>query len=170
MNLHNIRLSLIFLFIGLGILIHLQTGFTPAWYLYLAALILLATHFLYANVWTAFSLLRRGKPLEAEVALSKISRPNWLAKSPKAYYHFTKGMIHLQNKDITQAKQHLNQAKVLGLRNNNDNALATLNLAHISYVEKDQAQAKQLLEAAQAFQPNDLMIKDNIEKMRKALG
>ena len=165
MSLHSIRLSLILLLIGVGILLHGKMGIGSAWYFYLTALILLATHFLFANVWSAFATLKKGNSLEAELMLSKIKQPQWLARSPKAYFHFTKGMIDLQNKKLGEAKLHLQEALKLGLRTPNDHALTALNLAHIHFVKKERTQARKYLEKAKSYEANDLMIKENIRKM-----
>jgi len=167
MSLHSIRLSLILLFLGAGILLHGKIGIGSAWYFYLTALILLAIHFLFANVWSAFSTLKKGDALEAELMLSKIKKPQWLARSPRAYFHFTKGMIDLQNKNLGEAELHLQEALKLGLRTPNDHALTALNIAHIHFVRKERTQAKKYLAQAKSYEANDLMIKENIRKMEK---
>lgn len=169
MNLHAVRLALIFFLIGGGILMHLQTGLTPAWYFYLTAVILLFTHFRFGNIWAAFSALRQGRADEAELMLKKNPKPAWLAKSPRAYYHFTSGMIELQKKELESAQKHLMQAHKLGLRTPNDKALCALNLAHIYLVKEQKETAKEFLALAKSFDPNDLMIKDNIKKMEKVV-
>jgi len=167
MSLHSIRIGLIFILLGVGIVLHIDSGFGTAWYFYLTVFILALTHFLFGNVWAAFATLRKGEVLEAELMLGTIKYPQWLARSPKAYFHFTKGMIDLQNKKLSDANLHLQKALKLGLRTPNDHALASLNLAHIHFVKKDKKQAKIFLEKAKNFAPNDLMIKENIRKMEK---
>lgn len=165
----RIRSYLILIFLILGVVLHIETGIKGAWYLYAASAILLATHYLFGNVWAAFRKLRRGKIDEAEVLISDIRRPKWLAKSPRAYYHFTKGMIALQKKELNESEKHLKEAIDTGLRSGNDNALAALNLAHIYYVEKREEDSMNYLKKAKSFDSNDLMIKENIEKLEEAL-
>ena len=166
---HKIRLALIFLFIGLGILLNLRIGITPAWYLYLTAAILLATHFLFGTVWTAFSKMRKGKMIQAETLLNQIRKPEWLAKGPKAYYHFIKGIIALQKKDFDNGEHFLTKALQFGLRTETDKALAHLNLAHIAFTKKDKKLAKIHLDNAKTCQTDDLMIKENLKKMEEVL-
>ena len=149
---------------------HIETGLKGAWYLYAASAILLATHFLFGSVWAAFRKLRRGKLDEAEVLLNDIHRPKWLAKSPRAYYHFARGMIALQKKELPEGEKHLLEAMNTGLRTENDSALAALNLAHIYYVEKRVDDSKSYLARAKSFDSNDLLIRENIEKLEKALA
>ncbi len=166
----RLRLLLIGLFLVLGIVLHVQKGIGVAWYLYVTSLILLATHFLYGNVWAAFSKLRKGQLEEAERLLKQTTNPAWLAPGPKAYYHFIRGMIALQRKALPESENHLQKALDRGLRTNNDNALAALNLAHICFYEKRWKDCAKYLEQSKARQPNDLMIKEKIREMEKVLA
>ncbi|MEO1517248.1 MAG: hypothetical protein AAFV95_19640 [Bacteroidota bacterium] len=166
----RVRSYLILIFLIMGIVLHIETGLKGAWYLYAASAILLVTHILFGSVWVAFRNLQKGKLDEAEVLLNGIRRPQWLAKSPRAYYHFTKGMIALQKKELDEGAKHLEQAMETGLRTGNDSALAALNLAHICYVEKRVDESKGFLKKAKSFDSNDLMIRQNIEKLEKALA
>lgn len=170
MSLHQVRIGLIFLLLGGGLLMQAKFGFDSAWYFYVTALVLAATHFLFANVWAAFGELRKGNALKAELMLTEIKKPEWLAKSPRAYYYFIKGMVDLQNKKLASSEKSLLQSLRLGLKTPNDNALVSLNLAHICYVENRRTEAKNLLEKAKSFNPNDLMLKENIKKMETAMG
>ncbi len=169
MSLSKIRLILVFLFLVIAIVFTITDGFQSAWYVYLASFILLLTHFLFGSVWSAFSQLKKGKLNEAEDLLHIIKRPQWLLKTNRAYYYFTKGMIALQRKQLDIAKLDLTEATKLGLRTDNDYALVHLNLAHIAYVQQDFTQAAQQLSKAKSFPSNDLMIKENIDKMEKGL-
>lgn len=167
---HKIRIGLIFLFLGLGILLNIQIGISPAWYLYLTAAILLITHFLFGTVWAAFAKMRKGKMLEAETLLNHIRRPEWLANRPKAYYHFIKGIIALQKKDFDNGETFLTKALQFGLRTETDTALTHLNLAHIAFSKRDLQLAKIHLNKAKSCKTDDLMIKENVKNMEKALG
>ena len=166
----RIRSGMVILFIVLGILLHVQTGFQNAWYLYVAAILLTVSHLLFGTVWLAFRQLGRGKVGEAERLLSNIRRPDLLVKRNRAYYHFTKGMIHLQKKELESGDKHIREALDLGLQRPNDRALANLNLAHIQFVQKSLTEAARFLKIAKSEEPSDLMIKDNIEKLEQALG
>jgi tetratricopeptide (TPR) repeat protein len=166
----RIRFVLILLFLIVGIVLQAKNGFSAAWYLYATSLILLFTHFAFGNVWAAFSKLRKGKILEAELLINQIKKPEWLVKQNRTYYHFTKGMIALQQKEFSEAEKQLKNAVGRGLRSNNDNALALLNLAHICFVEKRPEDTKDYLQQARSFNPDDLMIKQKIEEMEKILA
>ena len=165
----RIRFVLILLFLIIGVILQAKHGFSPAWYLYLTCLILLFTHFAFGNVWAAFSKLQKGKILEAELLINQIKRPEWLIKQNRTYYHFIKGMIALQQKNLSEGEEHLKIAVSRGLRSNNDNALALLNLAHIGFLEKRYKDSQSYLQQAQAFNPKDLMIKRKIEELENLL-
>jgi tetratricopeptide (TPR) repeat protein len=170
MNFIYLRYGLIALFLILGVVLHLQLGISQAWYLYAAAALLILSHLFLGNVWQAFSMLKRGKPAKAEKMLGHTWAPGLLLKSNRAYYYFTQGMLHLQREELDTARPLLEQATQLQLRYANDNALAHLNLAHIHFVQKNKTEAAQHLATAKSFEPTDLMIKDNLEKMQQALS
>src|SRR5690606_26083157 len=118
----RIRIALILLFLLIGVVLHVRYGFSPAWYLYATSLILLFTHFAFGNVWAAFSKLQKGKIPEAELLINQIKKPQWLAKQNRTYYHFIKGMIALQKRDLEEGESHLKIAVARKLRSANDNA------------------------------------------------
>ena len=164
------RFLLILLFIVLGILLHVKIGIGSAWYLYVAATLLLATHFLFGNVWGAFTLMKRGKLAEAEKMMDQIKNPNLLLKSHQAYYHFVKGIAALQNKEFPEAEEHLTSALKKGLRTTNDTALVTLNLTHLYMAQDRKEEAKKYLAKTKSLSFNDLLLKDKIVEMEKILG
>lgn len=166
---HQLRLGIILLFTVLGIWLHIKTGITPAWYLYVTAFILLLTHFLFGTVWVAFAQLKRGNVLKAERLLNQIHQPNLLLKRHRAYYHFSKGMIALQKKRLSEGSTYFGKAMELGLRNDTDRALACLNLAHIAFLGKRFEAAREHLQKAKTFETTDLMIKENLNKLEIAL-
>lgn len=169
MNTRN-RFLLIFVFLIIGIVLHVKTGISAAWYLYLASFIILITHFLFGNVWAAFALLRKGKIPEAEHLIDQIKRPEWLTKQHQAYYHFIKGMIALQEESLKDGVHHLKQALKRGLRTPNDNALAALNIAHCYYKQQQHEPCRDYLNQAKRFNPNDLLIKQKIDELEKVLA
>jgi tetratricopeptide (TPR) repeat protein len=165
-----LRYLVIALCLVLGVILHTQLGLRQAWYLYLAGALLLLSHLLLGNAWQAFSALKRGRPAQARALLRHTWAPQLLLRSNRAYYHFAQGMLLLQDKQLPESAQQLQQAVSLGLKYANDNALAYLNLAHIAYVQQNLARAREALDAARRFQPTDLMIKEGMEKLGKALG
>ncbi len=163
----RLRYALIFMVLALGVMLHWQLGFANAWYMYLAGIILLGTHFMFGSVWTAFHALKKGKPEQAEKILGFTQFPELLVRRNRAYYHFTYGMIALQRKAFDMAEEHLKKANALQLDTANDRALAALNLAHLYYVKQNPEECHRFLQQAKQEKANDLMIKDQIEKLER---
>lgn len=154
-----------------AVIIHVKVGIGTAWYMYLAGMIILLTHFLFGNVLLAFSKLNKGKIEEAENLILQIKKPEWLLKSHRAYYYFILGMIALQRKQTGYGEQHLKKALDLGLRTKTDNALAALNIAHLNFVvKKDYKAANDYRIKAASFESEDLMIKENLQKLKEELA
>ncbi len=160
---------LILLFIGLGVWLNLQFDINVAWPLYVAALILILTNYLFGTVGVAFRKLKSGKVKEAETILKMTKYPNMLVKTHKAYYHFTKGMIALQHKKVGIGQSELLKTMDMGLRTKNDEALVALNLAHTFFMQNAHKDARKYLDVAISCNSNDLMIKENISVLDKKL-
>ncbi|MEM1322079.1 MAG: hypothetical protein AAGG75_17595 [Bacteroidota bacterium] len=166
----RIRLVLIVLFFALGLILHIQLGLESAFYLYIAGILLLITHFLFGNIPAAFSHLKRGKLDQAEALIKQVRRPNWLIKRHRAYYHFVKGMIALQREKLPESEVDLSKALEIGLKSETDNALTALNLAHICYVKNRHEESREYLKTAKTHPNNDLLIKQHIEELEKVLA
>ncbi|NNE28520.1 MAG: hypothetical protein HKN16_02720 [Saprospiraceae bacterium] len=166
----RLRFFLVAICLALGFLLHWMVGFMAALPAYLAGILLLFSFLVLGTVGPAFARLRKGKIEEARTLLGLTHFPNWLLKRHKAYYHFCYGMIDLQQEKLQLAETHLLEATRLGLRNDNDQALASLNLAHIYYVTGKKEKSILWAAKAKAYDPNDLMILEKLKELRSALG
>lgn len=165
----RLRIWISFLFLLLGLLLHVQLGFSAAWYLYATALILMLTHFLFGSVVQAFQSLRKGNLSQARKLMTLNRKPEWLLPGHRAYYYFVSGMLALNDKQVAYGKQDLEKALNLGLRNEQDQAMATLNLAHACFTEELYTEARQHLHTARGFKVNDLMLKKHLDELEAAL-
>jgi len=77
----RIRFLLVIIFLGLAIWLHVVEGIGTSWYLYVAGVLLLLTHFLTSNVSAAFMLLRGGELDKAEQLVDQIKKPEWLRRA-----------------------------------------------------------------------------------------
>jgi Flp pilus assembly protein TadD len=170
MPFHQLRWILIILFPLLGGMLFIWAEGKGSVYLFAASLLLLLTHFLFGTVWQAFASLKRGDLEQADRLIRNVRHPKLLTKRHRAYYHFIRGMIYLQYKQLEHGKQHLQQALDLGLQSPTDKALVALNLAHVSYVEKDYDKSRAYLEQARQQDTTDLMIQENIKKLEAAMA
>lgn len=166
---YRLKIAVIFIFFGIAMLFHLKHGLAAAIYMYIASLVFLVSHFLFGTVHGALNLLKGRNYDQAELLLSKNKHPEWLVKRNRAYFHFAHGIIALQHKDLEKGKTNFQQAADIGLRNAKDNALAFLNLAHIAYVQKNVSVAHAHLKKAKAFKTDDLIVKENLQNLEKAL-
>lgn len=166
----RLRFLLVAICFAIAFLLHYWSGFILALPAYGASLMLLLSFLFLGTVGPAFSRLRKGKILEARQLLGMTHFPNLLLRRHRAYYHFSYGMIDLQQKKMDRADFHLQEAMKLGLRNNNDHALASLNLAHIHFVNNNFAESRTWTEKASSFQPDDLMIKEKLKELVTALA
>lgn len=166
----RLRFAVAILFFVIAIVLHIRLGISDAWYLYIASVLLAATHFLFGNIWTAFAELQKGNFLKSEILLNQTRYPDLLLRRPRAYYYLCQGIIALKQEDLVQSELDLKEALKLGLRNDTDRALAKLNLAHIQYKKQNLEQAKVELLAAKNINSTDLLIKQGIEQLEKVLG
>lgn len=165
----NIRFLLIALFLMLGIVFHYFEGIGAAWFLYVGAIILLFTHFLFGNVSAAFMALRKGDIDKAEELIFSIKKPKWLVRQHRAYYYFTKGMVAVQRNFAAEAQTDLQEALQLGLRSDTDRALANLHLATLAFNDNDMEAARRFTAATEKYGHHDLMVKERVAALKARL-
>lgn len=165
----RIRFLLIGLFITVGFALLYLMGIWAAIPSFTAALVLIISFFLLGTVGPAFTKLKRGKLKEADHLIHLTYFPNLLLRRHKSYYHFVKGMLALQKKELVDGETNFKTALALGLRNDNDKSFASLNLAHINFVQGNYDQSKQYLAACKKYEFDDLMLSEKIEELEKAL-
>jgi len=163
------RPYIIVLAIIIAIYMHVTEGLYIAIYFYLVTFLMVGVELFIGNSVLAFNLLKRGSPEVAAEVLGKTWVPSLLIKSRKAYYHFTRGILALQVKDLDGALYDLDLANTLGLKTSLDSALNALNLAHIYFAKKDKLKTIEFLDKAKSYQLNDLMLKEKITEMERAL-
>lgn len=138
--------------------------------LWLSALLLMAMHFKYGSIVGVLRALGKGDVDGAERLLNAIKRPDWLAKSYQAYYHFSYGLIAYRRGEVEPGKERFLKALELGLPGRYERAIACLNLAHAYYRDQDQTSAREYLEKAKANQADDLFLKKRVEELEQALN
>lgn len=163
------RFGLIILCLVFGAVFHYHFGISNAWILYLAAGFLTATYLIFGNVWTAFRSLKQGKIKQANSILKYVLNPSWLLKTNRAYYHLTKGLIFLHEKQLVEGEKHLKVATQLGLQKPNDWGMAYLNLAHANYLKKNFGDSRKYLSQSREYADNDLMLQQKLDQLEQAL-
>lgn len=169
MRYHTWRVALIIMFLLLGILLHFQAGLEAAWYLYAGAFLLALTYFLFGTVWVAYRLLNQGKVAEAEQTLLLTRYPQFLLGRHRTYYYFLRGMIHLQHEELEAGKEALQRALEGNRLRSKDRALALINMAHVSFMQKDYSASRGYMQAVRQLGLDDLLVKEQLEQLEKAL-
>lgn len=146
------------------------TGNMTSMYMVIAALALnLWSYFKNGTVFLAFQQLKKENYQKAENLLSKIKNPDYLKKSQKSYYHFTKGFIELNKQNLDEGFNQLTTALKMGLRTENDTSIATLNLAAIELERKNFEQARNYLQTAKKLKHKQ-ELQPEIRRIEKELN
>ena len=103
-------------------------------------------YFKNGTVYGSFQLLKKEKYDEAEKLLSKTKYPELLKKSQKSYYHFIKGFIELNRKNYEISSEQFATAIEMGLRTENDKAVANLALSEIELKKSNFERAQLILD------------------------
>lgn len=138
-------------------------------FIFVTALIILS-FFRNENVILALYQMRLGKQEKAWKYLNRIKSPQFLPKKQHAYVIYLKGMLGLQQ-DLGFAKceQLIRKALDLGLRTQQDTAVAKMQLAGICMQTGRKREAQTLLSESKKLDKNN-MLKEQIDMMKKQMG
>jgi tetratricopeptide (TPR) repeat protein len=138
-------------------------------FIFVTALIILS-FFRNENVILALYQMRLGKQEKAWKYLNRIKSPQFLPKKQHAYVIYLKGMLGLQQ-DLGFAKceQLIRKALDLGLRTQQDTAVAKMQLAGICMQTGRKREAQTLISEAKKLDKNN-MLKEQLDMMKKQMG
>jgi hypothetical protein len=138
-------------------------------FIFVTALIILS-FFRNENVILALYQMRLGKQEKAWKYLNRIKSPQFLPKKQHAYVIYLKGMLGLQQDlGFTKCEQLIRKALDLGLRTQQDTAVAKMQLAGICMQTGRKREAQTLLSESKKLDKNN-MLKDQIDMMKKQMG
>jgi tetratricopeptide (TPR) repeat protein len=120
------------------------------------------------HIMLAFWFLRKNQLPKAGKALSRIKHPDQLVKKQEAYYYYLTGLIESQLQGIGKAEKYFKKALSLGLRMNQDKAVAKLNLAAIAMYKRRKREATMLLSEAKKLDKHN-MLADQIKQIQQQL-
>ncbi len=143
--------------IGYGIMLLLLTGIS------------VLTIFRHERIIMALYHLRKQDLTKADEQLQKIKAPEKLVKGQEAYYYYLSGLISMQQKGIGKSEKLFVKALQLGLRLEEDQAVAKLNLAGINLSKRKKREAEQYLNQAKKLDKKK-MLEDQIKMLRAQLG
>ncbi|MDX1650929.1 MAG: DUF2892 domain-containing protein [Brumimicrobium sp.] len=122
------------------------------------------------NVILALYQMRLGKVDKAWKYLNRIKSPQYLPRRQHAYVIYLKGMLGLQKElGFAKCEQLIRKALQLGLRTQQDQAVAKMQLAGICMQTGRKREAQTLISEAKKLDKNNLL-KDQLDMMKKQMG
>lgn len=119
------------------------------------------------NIIIAFYHLRKNDVEKAAVALNKIKHPDKLIKSQQAYYYFLKGLFEAQQ-NMNTSEKFFKKALGIGLRTDQDKAVAKLNLAAVALQRRRKREATTLLSEVKKLDSGN-MLDDQVKMLKQQL-
>ena len=112
--------------------------------------------------------MQRGDTEKAKKYINKITHPQFMLRKQHAYILYLKALMNAQDKTFTQSEHFLRKALSLGLRTNEDNAVARMHLAGICAQSGRRKEATSLLSEAKKYDKKG-MLKDQIKMMQQQM-
>jgi len=134
----------------------------------LLAAILILLVFRSVRLLMAFAQLRGQKMEKAQKWLNRIKRPEKLWKSQEAYFYYLTGLTQSQSQSLSNAEKNFKKAVNIGLRMDQDKAVAKLNLAMICLSKGKSREATVLIAEVKKLDKRGLL-KNEIKMVNQAM-
>lgn len=165
-----LKLALIVLFLGGGIVLWAIYGF---WYSLIFLLIgigLLASYILLGTVQSASNFIQEGDFEGADKRLNMTIMPKWLYVTNRAIYKILKGTIASQTGDPKIAEGYFNEALALKLPTDNEKGMVLIQLASIHANKGNMTGAKNYFNQAKKLKITEPQIKEQLTFIEKAFN
>ncbi|MDB4091349.1 MAG: DUF2892 domain-containing protein [Flavobacteriales bacterium] len=116
----------------------------------------------------ALNAMRTGDTDKAKVQINKITAPQFLPKKQHAYVLFLQAVLGTQDLGFAKSEELLRKAISMGLRTDQDRAVARMHLSGICAQTGRKTEALTLLNEAKKLDDNGMM-KDQINQMKKQM-
>ena len=120
------------------------------------------------QVILALNQMRLGNQEKAKKHINRITAPQYMTRRQHAYVLYLKALMNAQDIGFAQSEQLLRKALSLGLRTNEDNAVARMHLAGICAQTGRRPEASALLTEAKKYDKNG-MLKDQIKMLQSQM-
>ena len=120
------------------------------------------------HVILALNQMRIGNQEKAKKHINRITAPQYMTRRQHAYVLYLKALMNAQDLGVAQSEQLLRKALSLGLRTNEDNAVARMHLAGICAQTGRRPEASALLNEAKKYDKNG-MLKDQIKMLQSQM-
>jgi hypothetical protein len=120
------------------------------------------------QVILALNQMRIGNQDKAKMYINRIKAPEYMPRRQHAYVLYLKALMNAQDLGMAQSEQLLRKAMSIGLRRNEDNAVARMHLAGICAQTGRRPEASALLSEAKKYDKNG-MLKDQIKMLQSQM-
>jgi len=136
--------------------------------LFIPALVILS---IFKNEWIIMALLqmRKQDTEKASKYLAKIKQPQYLIKRQRAYFFYITAMAGQNSKSMSETEGLLRKALNIGLKQDQDKAVAKMNLAAICMSKGRRKEADALLVEAKKLDTGK-MLSGHLKELRSQMG
>ena len=120
------------------------------------------------HVILALNQMRLGNQEKAKKHINRITAPQYMTRRQHAYVLYLKALMNAQDIGFAQSEQLLRKALSLGLRTNEDKAVARMHLAGICAQTGRRPEASALLTEAKKYDKGG-MLKDQIKMLQSQM-
>ncbi len=164
-----LKLALIVLFLGGGIVLAFIYGLGYSWILILIGIILLLSYIFLGTVNSTAKQVQAGDFEKAEKTLNMTLSPKLLYVTNRAMYYIMKGSMAVQKKENKIAEEHFQTALNLKLPTDNERGMVLLQLASINANRNNWTAAKKYYRDTQKLDITEGQIKSQLDMMGQAL-
>ncbi|MCB0652853.1 MAG: hypothetical protein KDC85_16360 [Saprospiraceae bacterium] len=164
-----LKIALIVVGIGGGILLSVTQGFWYGFPFWLVGLILLVGYVLLGTVGSAAKALQTENFDKAEKMLNLTLFPKFLYATNRAYFYMLKGNIALSRKDMEGGEKYLKMAEEIEVPTENEKAMLQIQLANIAASKGKWKQAQNYYRNIKNLKITDSNIKEQKKMLEKAL-
>lgn len=164
-----LRLAIIILCIGGGIVLTSLYGFWYAFPFFLIGLILLIGYLLFGTIQSAAKMMQTMNIEGAEKRMKLTPSPRLLYSANRAYYYMLKGTIAQHKKNPEEAEEFFQKAKETKLPTDNERAMVNIQLANMQANRGNWSMAKQLYREVKNMRVTEPQIKEQVEEFGKVI-
>ena len=165
-----LKLALIVLFLGGGIVLWSIYGFWYSFIFLLIGLGLLASYLLLGTVQSASTFIQNGDFDGAQKRLNMTLKPSWLYVTNRAIYKILQGTIASQTGQTKIAEGYFNEALALKLPTDNEKGMVLIQLASIHANKGNMTGAKNYFNQAKKLKITEPQIKEQLGFIEKAFN
>lgn len=132
----------------------------------LVSALVIVTFFRNEQIILALNQMRIGNHEKAYTILKRITHPQLLIKRQQAYYYYLTGMLGAKEMGLNKSEQFLRKALSIGLKTNQDKAVAHMHIGGICLQTGRKREAISMFDEAKRLD-KDGMLSDQLKMLKK---